>query len=150
VDGGRWLAGKNPRRTRIASAAIDTSDGLSTDLDHICRASGVGARIWAESIPTVAIPDALRRHGFNPIELALHGGEDYQLLFTAAGQVPRIYRGVMITRIGEIVALKGRRRSAMQRAGSARESFVEIVDAAGAAKPLIPAGWDHFRKTVKR
>jgi thiamine-monophosphate kinase len=147
---GHWLAGENPGRRKIASAAIDTSDGLSTDLDHICRASGVGARILAQSLPTVAIPEALRKQGFDPIELALHGGEDYQLLFTAAGQVPRIYRGVAIARIGEIVALKGKRPSAMRGSESKGKSFIEIVDAAGAARPLIPAGWDHFRKTIKR
>src|SRR5262249_5814708 len=74
---GEWLA-----RKRLASAMIDTSDGLSTDLGHLCEASGVGARLWLKSIPAVRVPPALRSRGLDPLELALHGGEDYELLFT--------------------------------------------------------------------
>ena len=84
VELGAWLA-----RQRIASAMMDISDGLSTDLARMCRASGVGARLWAESIPCVKLPLArtgmLRTLRLDPMEMALHGGEDYELLFT----VPR-------------------------------------------------------------
>ena len=61
---------------------IDTSDGFSTDLGHLCRAGKVGARIWEEKIPVVGVPTELRRFRLNPMRLALHGGEDYELLFT--------------------------------------------------------------------
>ncbi|MFZ0820117.1 MAG: thiamine-phosphate kinase [Candidatus Acidiferrales bacterium] len=141
---GRWLAGENPSRGPIASAAIDTSDGLSTDLNHICRSSGVGARIWAERIPAVAVPESLRRHGFTlkSLELALHGGEDYQLLFTVppvfARRLPLALRGVKLTQIGEIVPL---RMKSIHRA-----SRIELVTADGRTRPLIPAGWDPFAK----
>ncbi len=78
---GRWLTGE--RRARpIASASTDTSDGLSTDLTHICEASGVSARIFAAQVPAVHVSKALARYQLSPLELAMHGGEDYQLLFT--------------------------------------------------------------------
>lgn len=135
---GQWLAGKNPAGLRIASAAIDTSDGLSTDLNHICQCSGVGARLYAAQIPLVRVPESLSRRGFDPLKLALHGGEDYQLLFTVpqvtARRLPPMFREVMLTRIGEIVRLKGRGRA----------SRVDLVDASGKISPLVPRGWDPF------
>jgi thiamine-monophosphate kinase len=135
---GRWLAGEN-RRHAIASAAIDTSDGLSSDLTHICQASGVGAQISAAQIPTVEIPKSLRGGRFDSLHLALHGGEDYQLLFTVpqpeAHRIPRAMRGTRITKIGEIVSTKPRRGS----------HPIELVDASGRKTPLIRRGWDSFR-----
>jgi thiamine-monophosphate kinase len=135
---GRWLAGEH-RRPAIASAATDTSDGLSSDLTHICQASGVGARIYAAQIPTVKIPKPFRDGRFDSLEMALHGGEDYQLLFTVpraeAHRIPRALRSTRITRIGEIL-----------KAAANRESRpIELVDASGWKTPLIPRGWDSFR-----
>ena len=141
---GIWLSGERRGRS-IASAVIDTSDGLSTDLGHICQSSGVSARIYAADIPVGDVPSPLLRVGLDPLELALHGGEDYQLLFTVpATEVSRIgstYRGVPITRIGEIVAAK---KSGAKRKRNS-DTPVELVDAAGIATPLIPHGWDHFK-----
>ncbi len=69
----------------LATAAIDVSDGLVQDLTHLCRASGVGARIHADVLPLAAQSDAMATAlGVNAIDLALGGGEDYELLFTAA------------------------------------------------------------------
>src|SRR5260221_621030 len=83
---------------RWARAMIDTSDGLSTDLAHICEASGVGAKVWANRIPKVSVPSDLRKLGLDPLRLALDGGEDYELLFTVPrrlGQhLPRAVQGV--------------------------------------------------------
>src|SRR4029077_644317 len=73
---GQWLAAH-----RYTTSMIDTSDGLSTDLRHICQASGVGALVWAPKIPIVKIPKNLQRIGLDPLEMALNGGEDYELLF---------------------------------------------------------------------
>lgn len=118
----------------IASAMIDTSDGLSTDLGHICEASKVGAEVCAGRIPAARVPRQLAGHGFDARELALHGGEDYELLFTVprrlAHRVPKTFRSVPLTQIGVIT----------------RSPSVWLVDARGAKSPLAPSGWDHFRK----
>jgi thiamine-monophosphate kinase len=135
---GLWLAGER-RVHPIASAATDTSDGLSTDLAHICEASEVSARIFAGEIPAVELPRALARDRFDPLELALHGGEDYQLLFTVPAarehQVPKLFRGTRITKIGEILRAKSGRASRL----------VELADAIGKKTSLVPRGWDSFR-----
>ncbi|MDI6854713.1 MAG: thiamine-phosphate kinase [Deltaproteobacteria bacterium] len=69
---------------RLAHAVIDLSDGVATDLHHICRASLAGARLEAGAIPVSAGVEAVSRElGRNPLDLALKGGEDYQLLFTS-------------------------------------------------------------------
>jgi thiamine-monophosphate kinase len=119
---------------RLASAMIDLSDGLSTDLGRLARASHVGARVLADRLPAVRVPPALARLGLDPLKLALDGGEDYALLFTVpaarAARVPRVFRGTPITRIGEIVRGRG----------------VQLVDPAGRARPLAAAGWDPFRE----
>lgn len=116
---GLWL-----QRKRLASAAIDISDGLSTDLDHICTESHVSAEIDLKSLPIS--PGAT-------IEQALHGGEDYELLFTAGVNVriPTRIAGVPVTRIGRIT----RRRSGTPR--------VVLITSAGRL-PLEHRGWQHF------
>jgi thiamine-monophosphate kinase len=126
---GQWLV-----KQRCATAMIDTSDGLSTDLGHICKASGVGAKVFAEKIPLVNVPPELRRLGLDPLRLAVDGGEDYELLFTVpkrlAGHLPRKVKGVPITIIGEIT----------------REKKIKLVGPSGQSAPLRPRGWDPFRK----
>lgn len=130
---GEWLA-----RNRMASSMIDISDGLSTDLGRLCGASRVGARIWADRIPKVAIPGSYarfaRRHKLDPLSMALHGGDDYELLFTVPRRLVGRLRGAPefadITPIGEIE--RGRR--------------IVVVDERGRAKELKPGGWDPFGK----
>ncbi len=125
---GSWLA-----KHRLASAMLDTSDGLSTDLDHLCRASGTGARIFAARLPAVKVPGELRRRGFDPLQLALHGAEDYELLFTVPSKrvhkLPARFDGVPLTCIGEIT----------------EPPQLLLVGENGSVQPLQPAGWDHFR-----
>lgn len=127
---GQWLV-----QNRFATSMIDTSDGLSTDLARLCKASGVGAVIWADKLPSPAVPQELRRFGFDPLSLALHGGEDYELLFTVsptvARRLPKRGGRVLLTVIGEIK----------------REKEIVLVDAVGRTTPVKAQGWDPFRGT---
>ena len=119
-------------RRRLATAAIDLSDGLSTDLAHLCRESGVGAEISLAALPihslALSAPGAPQR----AIEFALHGGEDYELLFAApaAMKMPRSLAGVRVTRIGRFTG------------GSA----ITMVDSDAHRGPLEPRGWEHFAR----
>jgi thiamine-monophosphate kinase len=131
----QWLAEK-----QLASAAMDLSDGLSSDLARLCAASRVGARIDAGKLPVVHLPrgknssknSSAHREG-QALELALHGGDDYELLFTVpephAAQIPRSFRGLPLRSIGEITASR------------------KILLASESRVPaeLPPAGWDPFR-----
>jgi len=118
---GQWL-----RRHKVASAMIDLSDGLSTDLEHICEESHVGAEIEAEAIPRAQAGLGKKRVA---LELALHGGDDYELLFTSAAAVPKQIAGVRVTRIGHTTQSVGMR----------------LIRSDGKAQPLQAAGWEHFK-----
>jgi thiamine-monophosphate kinase len=120
----RVLQGLGLQRRALAAAAIDLSDGLSTDLAHLCEESGVGATVDADLVPVA--------EGVS-LEQALHGGEDYELLFAARPTVrmPRGIGGVPITRIGEVTRRKRGRPPVMVINGC-------IV------KPLEAHGWVHF------
>src|SRR6266478_304786 len=74
---GQWLA-----QEHLATSMMDLSDGLSSDLARLCAASGVGADVENEKLPVVQHPSAGRGPGVDPLQLALHGGDDYELLFT--------------------------------------------------------------------
>jgi thiamine-monophosphate kinase len=123
---GLWL-----QRRGLASAALDVSDGLSTDLAHLCAESGIAG---AESGVAAEVDAALVPiHPAATLDQALHGGEDYELLFTApaATRVPRSIAGVKITRIGRI---------AKPRPG---QPAITLVTPQG-PQPLEPHGWEHF------
>lgn len=124
IELGRFL-----REKGLASAMIDTSDGLSTDLAHICEESGVGAELEAERIPRASVDKPAREVD---LQVALHGGEDYELLFTAprGKRVPSRIAGIPITQIGHIT--RGRK--------------IFLRDRGGVGYELEPLGWEHFRK----
>jgi thiamine-monophosphate kinase len=125
---GRWLTDH-----RIATAMMDLSDGLSTDLPRLCAASGVGARLEASSIPTVT-SSSRSGGGVDALDVALNGGDDYELLFTVrpceASQVPRTFQGVPLTAIGEIT----------------RDTSLRILQDDGQGTNIQPKGWDPFDK----
>ncbi|HEX7191261.1 MAG TPA: thiamine-phosphate kinase [Thermoanaerobaculia bacterium] len=106
----------------VATACIDISDGLSTDLDHLCQASNAGAEIARERIPVFP---GLIESGLNVRDAVLNGGEEYALLFTS-----RLRESELSTRVGRPVYAIGR-----------------IVEGRGVkldGEPLPPRGWDHF------
>jgi len=121
--------GRVLRERGLVSAMIDTSDGLSTDLAHVCEESGVGAEIAAELIPRASVGKPSRQVD---LQLALHGGEDYELLFTASPgkRVPSRIAGVPITHIGHITR--------------GRKLFLRNRDRVG--YELQALGWEHFRR----
>ncbi len=121
VEVGRWL-----RRRGLASAMIDISDGLSTDLEHICEESGVGAEIEVAAIPRAQVGRPAQQVGF---DLALHGGEDYELLFMSARKIPAKVAGVQVTRIGRITQGRG----------------MVLIAEDGRRRSLAARGWEHFK-----
>ena len=115
--------------------AIDISDGLVADLDHICESSKVNAKINIEQVP---VHPAVTAHFPNSQELALSGGEDYELLFTAdQATVARAKRALScpVTVIGDITKEELPAR-------------VLVVDSKGTIIPYKKRGWDHFKNAV--
>src|SRR5215204_313735 len=118
---------------RLATAMIDLSDGLSSDLNRLCSASGVGALIDSSLLPIdQQVTELCGRRALDPLQLALHGGEDFELLFTIkptdVARLPRKVDGIEIKRIGEITgAAEGVRVSEGARNWE-----------------LKPGGWKHF------
>ena len=123
---GQWL-----RHHKIPSAMIDISDGLSTDLEHVCQESGVGAEIEAGAAPRARVDGG--KNESVALELALHGGDDYELHFTSSKPVPRKVEGVPITCIGRTTLKKG----------------LWLLDAGGRRLVLEARGWEHFQKNSK-
>ena len=119
---GQWL-----RRRNLPSAMIDLSDGLSTDLQHICEESGVGAEIKATAIPRATVG---RPKETVSLDLALHGGEDYELLFTSNKKVPGRIAGIPVTLIGKVT----------------RKNGMVLVDEKGGRRRLPARGWEHFKQ----
>jgi thiamine-monophosphate kinase len=98
---------------RLATAMIDVSDGLLIDTTHLLEESGVGARIWEDQIPlSRPYRKWIQAYSKDPYQIALTGGEDYELLFTAPCQmeerISSLARSlnIPITRIGEILPKK--------------------------------------------
>ncbi len=122
----RLAAGR--KLLRLASAAIDVSDGLSTDLAHLCDESGLAAEVDAEALPVDARAT---------LEQALHGGEDYEILFTAPPKtrVPEQLAGVAVHAIGRMK--KRGRGPQVELRQSGKQAGKKVALAAG--------GWEHFR-----
>jgi thiamine-monophosphate kinase len=113
------------------AAAIDVSDGLVDDLGKLCKASGVGARIHSDMVPA----DEFLRRAFarDWLSLALSGGEDYELLFTAPPQIMDVAESLLevpVSVIGDVTD---------------GPPDVTVLDEGGADIPIERGGWDHFR-----
>jgi thiamine-monophosphate kinase len=119
---------------RLATATIDLSDGFSSDLAHLCRESGVGARIDAALLPFDAALKSATTGEAEALSLALDGGEDFELLFTVrprdASKLPREIGGVRATRVGEVTGARGKIRLAE----------------GGRERALKPRGFEHFKR----
>jgi thiamine-monophosphate kinase len=127
VELGKWLAER-----KLATAMMDLSDGLSSDLARLCGASKTGAQIELDRVPMAAGKFSRRFTYKDRVRAALHGGDDYELLFCVANRdlrhIPNTFRGVKLTEIGRIT--KGR--------------AMELADSSRGTVPLRPLGWDPF------
>jgi thiamine-monophosphate kinase len=124
IEVGSFLRGRG-----LATAMIDLSDGLSTDLAHVCEESGVGAEVLATAIPKARVG---RTRSEVDLSQALHGGEEYELLFSArpGKKIPDRIANVAVSLIGRIT----------------RSRRVILVNEEGVSRELKTAGWEHFRK----
>ncbi|MCU0645401.1 MAG: thiamine-phosphate kinase [bacterium] len=133
----RIEAGKRIVHSEFATAMIDISDGIASDLNHICVMSKVGAEIYQKKLP---VPEGIYNvasvSGKSVLDLALHSGEDYELLFTLRPETPDAIiqsiakqTGIAITEIGKILP---------------KESGYHLIDLNERRVPIQPKGWDHF------
>lgn len=126
--------------SRLANAMIDLSDGLLADLGHMCKASGVGARVFLSQLPiSRATRQVAADLSIKPVEAALHGGEDYELILACKGTsadrlIESVQRetGTPLTVFGEII----------------EESGLRLVEPDGTEHPSLPTGWDHFMEHI--
>jgi thiamine-monophosphate kinase len=115
-----------------ATSMIDVSDGLSSDLAHICEQSGVGADIYAEKIPlSKEIKAAAKQLKTIPLHYALSGGEDYELLFTVTPSKLKKFRSLRIP---------------SREIGVITRGEIDIIHEGGERRRLEPTGYNHFRK----
>jgi thiamine-monophosphate kinase len=120
--------GKLLRKNALVSAMIDLSDGLSSDIHHLCRSSGVGAKIYVRKLPVDANLTAVIKSPAERLELALNGGEDFELLFTAPKKYFSSLESTLFYRIGEITPNVG---------------TIELM-VRGETRILPPRGYRHF------
>ncbi len=133
----RVAAGQVLARSRLATAMLDITDGMAADLGHLCESSRVGAIVEAAALPvaddTIHIA---RAHGRDPLDLALHGGEDYELLFAVAPDaastaISALHDiGVSASSIGWLTP---------------PDEGLRLRLADGTLVPLPTSGWDHLR-----
>lgn len=129
-------AGRIIARSRMASAMIDVSDGLLSDLRQVCEASGLGASLVESALPLSEELRALAEiNSFDPYELALSGGEDYQLIITVppknVGSFQAIFEKGSPCRVHDLGEMTG-------------EEGIKIVRPDGIREEIKVSGFDHF------
>jgi thiamine-monophosphate kinase len=126
--------GNELARRGLASAMIDVSDGLSVDLLHICEESGCGAKIELGRLP---LSPSLRYFQKRPFPFALHGGEDFQLLFSVADRnlqsILRLQKKFRMTEIGRLTRRKG----------------IFLIDRKGRKRQLPIKGYEHWGRSPR-
>jgi thiamine-monophosphate kinase len=136
VQVGRVLAQFGPH---TVTAMLDISDGLSGDLGHLCKRSQVGAWIEAANLPlSHAMQSVAAAVQANPTDWALHGGEDYELLFTVSpAMVQRVIEAVQTATTIPVTVI-----------GTIRDASegMALVQPGGQIEPLLVKSWDHLRK----
>ncbi len=114
------------------TSMIDISDGLSSDLAHICEQSGTGADVYAEKIPlSKEIKSAVNQLKTIPLHYALSGGEDYELLFTVSSSKLKKFRSLRVP---------------AKEIGVITRGEIDIIHEAGERRRLEPTGYNHFRE----
>jgi thiamine-monophosphate kinase len=135
----RFTVGRELSTKRLATSAIDISDGLSSEVHHLCEESGLGAEVHEEAIPfSPSLVQYCQDRSLDPLEFALGGGEDYELLFTVPlNKIAEVLQklsaetGVAVKSIGRMVP---------------KTKGVSFITRKGQKVPLEAKGFDHFSK----
>lgn len=134
----RLAEGRAISESGLATAMIDVSDGLTSDIAHICERSRVGVELWASALPLPEEAEELgAKCGKDPLQWALRGGEDYELLFTAPKQQAEALAQRVKEETGTPVSIIGR--------VVPPEEGMALREEDGRRVPLERGGWDHFR-----
>ena len=141
----RLLEGQMLGRCGKVHAMADVSDGLLGDLRHICRASRVGAEIWGLDIPVgEACLEVAAASGAEGLEWALTGGEDYELVFTAAPGAVKEIEAMLLNETGTSSRVIGRVVSA--------EDAIRVLfaDGSDSTRNYLRSGWDHLAENTRK
>ena len=138
----RLCEGQALGRSGKVHAMLDVSDGLLSDLGHICHASGLGAELWSGAIPvSKACREIARQAGREAVDWALTGGEDYELLFTVPACSADQLQKMLKDETGMVCHAIGRMTD------HAREIVLVLPDGTRSQAATAAKGWDHFAGT---
>jgi thiamine-monophosphate kinase len=133
----RLSEGQALGRSRKVHAMLDVSDGLVSDLGHICRASKVGAEIWVQDVPLgYSCQEVAAAAGLDALHWALTGGEDYELLFALPPSAAPQVQALVLEETGTTSRVIGRITSGTE--------TIDILSPDGSRRSLTRKGWDHF------